>query len=316
MAEADVQPPALIHSTQRYLEGPEATELHTVIIWTNDLSPATKGDGKIWVIYIHGGAWRDPAVDSMAFEPTVSNLWTSSKNSAIGAFASINYRLSPYPSHAQKPSNPNDSSRNVHHPAHLLDVANALLYLDEQYGIANRYILAGHSAGATMAFQLSNSYLKDALLPTPTCVLGVAGIYHFDDFVEAHKHIPAYKEIMENAFPDHNVWEDASPSLTKLSGPALWEEAKVIIISHSDADELVEEGQSSTMIKRARSIVQAERVHSIQTTGKHDEVWENEWNIKVGKSRVNHLLSSPSDDNRDAVTFSRMVLLTILILQS
>ncbi|TVY51471.1 Kynurenine formamidase [Lachnellula cervina] len=275
MGEACVQPPALIRSTQRYQEGPESTELHTVDIWTSDSSPATKGDGKTWVIFIHGGAWRDPTVDSKAFEPTVSELWTSSKSSSIGAFASINYRLSPYPSHAQKPSNPNDSSRNVHHPAHLLDVSNALLYLDEQYGIANRYILAGHSAGATIAFQLRNPYLKDALLPSPACVLGVAGIYHFDDFVEAHKHIPAYKEMMGNAFPDHNVWEDASPPITKLSGDALWEDARVIVISHSDEDELVEKGQSSTMVKRARSITQAERVYSIQTTGKHDELWEN-----------------------------------------
>ena len=163
----------------------------------------------------------------------------------------------------------------MHHPVHLLDVAHALLYLDEQYGIANRYILAGHSAGATMAFQLRNSYLKDALLPAPACVIGIAGIYHFDDFVEAHKHIPAYKELMENAFPDHNVWEDASPSITKLPGLALWEDARVIVVSHSDGDELVEKGQSSIMIKRARSIAQAKRVHWIETTGKHDEVWEN-----------------------------------------
>jgi kynurenine formamidase len=206
----------------------------------------------------------------------VSELWKLSKSSSIGAFASINYRLSPYTSHPENLSKPDDPSRNVHHPAHLLDVAQALLYLDQQYGIANRYILAGHSAGATMAFQLRNSYLKDAELPKPVCVIGIAGIYHFDDFVEAHKEIPAYKEIMENAFPDQSAWEDASPPIAKLAGLALWEQANTIVISHSDGDELVEKGQSSTMIKRARSIAQAEeRVHWIETSGKHDEVWEN-----------------------------------------
>jgi acetyl esterase/lipase len=198
------------------------------------------------------------------------------KQSSIGAFASINYRLSPYPSHPENPSKPDDPSRNVHHPAHLLDVAHALLYLEEEYGIAGRYILAGHSAGATMAFQLHNSYLKDVELPIPACVIGIAGIYHFRDFVEAHKEISAYKELMENAFPDHSVWDDASPPITQRPGLALWEQAKVIVISHSDDDELVEKGQASTMIKRAHSIAQAkERVHELEVLGKHDEVWEN-----------------------------------------
>jgi len=127
-----------------------------------------------------------------------------------------------------------------------------------------------------MAFQVRNNYLKDALLPEPACVIGIAGIYHFNDFVEAHKGISAYKELMENAFPDHGVWEEASPPITKLPGLALWEESKVIVLSHSDGDELVEKGQSLTMIKRARRIAQAEeRVHWMETSGKHDEVWEN-----------------------------------------
>jgi kynurenine formamidase len=149
------------------------------------------------------------------------------------------------------------------------------LYLEKEYGIAGRYILAGHSAGATMAFQLHNSYLMDATLPIPVCVIGIAGIYHFKDFVEAHKEISAYKELMENAFPDHSVWDDASPPITQR-GLALWEQAKVIVISHSDDDGLVEKGQASTMIKRAHSIAQAkERVHQLGITGTHDEVWIN-----------------------------------------
>lgn len=158
----------------------------------------------------------------------------------------------------------------------MLDVAHALLYLEKEYGIAGRYILAGHSAGATIAFQLHNSYPEDVKLPIPACVIGIAGIYHFRNFVEAHKDSSAYKELMENAFPDHSVWDDASSSITQRSGLALWEQAKAIVISHSDDDELVEEGQASSMIKRAESIAQAkERVHQLKISGKHDEVWEN-----------------------------------------
>lgn len=224
--------------------------------------------------YIHGGAWRDPAVDSMSFEPAVKELWKSSLNLSIAGFASINYRLSPYPSHPEDPSSPDDLSRNVHYPDHLIDVAQGLLYLEEHYHIDNCYLLAGHSAGATMAFELHNWYMPLRVLPIPAAVLGVAGIYNFEAFIEDHTEIPAYRELMENAFPDKRLWERASPYKNRLPNYAAWEQAKAIIISHSSQDELVEQAQSSYILERARMAPHCkEKVHFLEASGNHDEIW-------------------------------------------
>ncbi|KAF4632550.1 hypothetical protein G7Y89_g5580 [Cudoniella acicularis] len=259
--------------TRHYVKGPEGTELHTVDIWTSSAASTAK-EGKVWVIFIHGGAWRDPEVDSKAFRPAISVLESSKSMSAIAGFASINYRLSPYPTNARNPSKPGDLSRNVHHPEHLLDVGHALQYLDEHYGIANNYVLVGHSAGAALAFQLHQSYFPEPL-PHPSCVLGIAGIYDFEAFVEAHKEISACQEIMENAFPARSTWEQASPNKSQLPGLALWEQAKTVVISYSNQDELVENGQASLMLERASTISKAaERVHELKTSGKHDEIWQ------------------------------------------
>lgn len=194
----------------------------------------------------------------------------------IAGFASINYRLSPYPSHPNNPSSPDDLSRNVHYPSHLQDVGQALIYLEEQYQIANRYLLVGHSAGATTAFELHNWYFPHKSLPRPAAVLGVSGIYHFDAFVQAHSEIPAYKELIENAFPDIASWDKASPYTNRLPDHAIWEHAKVVIVAHSDNDELVEKGQATSMLERARTTPHVkEKVQFLKASGSHDEIWQS-----------------------------------------
>ncbi|KAH8652798.1 Alpha/Beta hydrolase protein [Tricladium varicosporioides] len=257
---------------EKYLDGTQSTELHTVETWT---PKSNSEDAGTWIIYIHGGAWRDPMVDSRSFEPVVAMLENSPLKDSISGFASINYRLSPYPTHPESPSKPEDPSRNVHYPDHLLDIGRALSYLDEKYKIDNKYMLVGHSAGATMAFELHNSYFPEKSLPQASCVLGVAGIYNFEKFVENHKEILAYKELMENAFPDKSLWDKASTT-SRLPGKALWEMAKQIVISHSEEDELVENEQASLMLDRASVVHNAsQRVHGLKASGKHDEIWES-----------------------------------------
>ena len=245
--------------------------------------------------YVHGGAWRDPAVDSLSFEPAVKELWKSSLKLSIAGFASLNYRLSPYPSHPDDPSSPDDPSRNVHYPDHLIDVAQGLLYLEEHYHIANRYILVGHSAGGTMAFELHNWYMPLRMLPVPAVVLGVAGIYNFEAFIENHSEIPAYRELIENAFPDKRLWERASPYKNRLPNYAAWEQAEAIIIAHSDQDELVEKAQSSYMLERARMAPHCKKkVHFLEASGAHDEIWGSGYILAglITKS-IEILLSTP-----------------------
>lgn len=255
-------------SQARYVSGEESTVLHTVDVWQPEGSTDIEsGVDKVWLIYIHGGAWRDPLVDSKSFGPAVNELWNSSSKTLIAGFASINYRLSPYPDHPELPSSPEDPSRNVHYPSHVSDIEQALLYLEDQYRINDRYLLVGHSAGATMALELQKGFL-----PTPIAVLGIAGIYDFEGLIKAHSH-PAYREFMESAFPDRSLWKKAAP-YTNFSPDNLYEIAKVVIISYSDDDELVETRQATSMLERiASGPLSKEQVHVLKASGNHDEIW-------------------------------------------
>ncbi|CZR62044.1 uncharacterized protein PAC_11941 [Phialocephala subalpina] len=263
--------------TKPYPNGSDATKLNTVDIWLPEPTPATDAAhrNKVWVIYIHGGAWRDPEVDSKSFAPAINVLRKSSSANSFAGFAAINYRLSSYPQHPRDPSSPDDPSRNVHHPTHVLDVAHALLYLQEQYHIDGRYILVGHSAGATMAFQLHQSLLLGKALPKPSSVLGIAGIYNFESFVESHSGISAYKEIMHNAFPERKSWDEAAPYSSDRNKETLWEHAPIVVISRSEVDELVEKAQASFMFERARSMPKATEVHFLEASGAHDQIWSS-----------------------------------------
>ncbi|KAF8865475.1 alpha/beta-hydrolase [Acephala macrosclerotiorum] len=268
----------LSHLTTPYPNGSDATKLNTVDIWLPASAPHIDavGESKVWVVYIHGGAWRDPEVDSKSLVPAINVLRNSSSRDSFAGFAAINYRLSSYPQHPRDPSTPNDLSRNVHHPTHVLDVAHALLYLQEQYQIDGCYMLVGHSAGATMAFQLHQSLLPGKALPRPSSVLGIAGIYNFESFVESHSGISAYKEIMDNAFPEREIWDEASPHSSDRNKETLWEHAPIVVISRSVDDELVEKAQASLMLERARSIPRAtEKVHFLEESGAHDQIWSS-----------------------------------------
>lgn len=166
-----------------------------------------------------------------------------------------------------------DPARNVHYPAHLQDVEQALLYLDNQYQISGRYLLAGHSAGATLAFELHNT--PTYKVPAPAGLLGIAGIYHFEEFLKAHSTSPVYQQFMENAFPDRASWEKAAPC-TNQEPAAAWEDARAVIIAHSDQDELIEKEQALLMLERVRlSTHGKERVHFLEASGLHDEIWQS-----------------------------------------
>jgi len=206
----------------------------------------------------------------MTFQPTVMDLWNSPMKNTIAGFASINYRLSSYASHSNNPSSPEDPSRNVQYPSHLSDVENALLYLDKEFQISNHYLLIGHSAGATMALELQNPFL-----PIPAGLLCVSGIYNFESFIKSHSAIPAYQEIMENAFPDKSLWEKASPYTSYLLD-LLYEKARMVVISHSEEDELLERMQPLYMLQRLdKGHLPKTNVHYLEASGAHDEIWRS-----------------------------------------
>lgn len=127
------------------------------------------------VIFIHGGAWRDP-----------NNTYDDFKEFAVDANAfGVNYRLLP----------------EVKHPAHLEDVEAAIAYIKAQYGVSE-YSVVGHSAGATLALQLRE---------TPQRLFLLDGIY---DLAELISEYPDYRSFVDEAFdcPGDSVFPFTSPA--------------------------------------------------------------------------------------------------------
>ncbi|TGO12899.1 hypothetical protein BTUL_0080g00190 [Botrytis tulipae] len=240
---------------------------------------------KIWVIYIHGGAWRDPLVTSSSFIPTINSLVTSSVESKIASFASINYRLSSHPSFPQDSSStPRHEYRNARHPDHLQDICSALSYLQSKYSIEDQYLLVGHSCGATLSMQISmgKEYLhscgisdEDLNFKLPRYVLGVAGIYDLRLLRETHPH-PAYNEFLTQAFgSDEKLWDEVSPA--RFSNfEEIGKSEKILAFTTSPDDELVDEIQIDVMVQNLQGINGGVVVKNLKNhlKGTHNKIWE------------------------------------------
>ncbi|CAL5870882.1 uncharacterized protein PFLUO_LOCUS5123 [Penicillium psychrofluorescens] len=253
------------------------------VLQTISVTPLARQDG-YWVIYIHGGAWRDPTVTSASFDATESILRKSS-DLPIAGYASISYRLSAHPNHPQDPkSTPSDEFRDAKHPDHIRDVEAALTLLQNTYGFGSRYILVGHSCGATLAFQTvmgavaghrEQSFTGDAnepgagaetvfsspgslpprLTTHPTAIVGVAGIYDMRKLRDTHREISAYREFIEGAFgTDEKLWDAVSPAQVVGSRGVEggWKVGRLAVLAHSRDDELVDEAQLDSMRESLR----------------------------------------------------------------
>lgn len=124
---------------------------------------------------VHGGAWRSPNETAENFlSPVLSTMYSSpfynpGATQQIAGWASINYRLSPHPKYPQNPNTTDPYElRDAKHPEHIRDVRSALRLLQKTYGFGRRYILAGHSCGATLSFQ--------CVMPEFDCNTGDSGI--------------------------------------------------------------------------------------------------------------------------------------------
>ncbi|KAF2706552.1 hypothetical protein K504DRAFT_458949 [Pleomassaria siparia CBS 279.74] len=203
-----------------------ATRLQTLDLWLprplSESDPATT----VFILYIHGGAWRDPTQDAACILPTLAHLSPSSTYSTtphrashpalshIAGIASLDYRLSPYANHATDPSSPDDSSRNAKWPDHVHDVRRAVRFLAKFYGLGRRHgwIGVGHSCGATLLAQLVSGLGSDNTIngnddsntstgaeeeeeevvvgstvdQGPTALILIAGIYSLPRLLENH----------------------------------------------------------------------------------------------------------------------------------
>ena len=227
--------------------------------------------------YVHGGAWRDPQVTSKAILPTLKYL--DPFKLGIAGIVSINYRLSPYPSHPTDPSKLDDETRNIQHPIHIEDILTGLEKILSIHNFGSNYILIGHSCGATLAFQTLMSKWEsrsqgNSHISPPSAVIGLEGIYDTKLLLETHTH-PAYREFIEAAFGTEEAqWKDASPTSGKYS--TTWKEGRIVVLAHSSDDELVDWNQTERMSdvlwkekrKERRDVV-------IKLKGKHDEIWQD-----------------------------------------
>jgi len=243
--------------------------------------------------YIHGGAWRDPAISSESFDPALYFLLDHPIVDNIAGFASINYCLSPYPSHSTCPSSPDDAARNAKHPDHIQDVLTALTFLQSEYGFGKRYLLVGHSCGATLAFQVTMGEWQAhgaAPISMPQGVLGLEGIYDLVALRDTHIDIPVYQDIIENAFGSEKNWEEASP--TSISIRETWTNARLAVLAHSVNDELVDQEQLRRMaaaFKAGNGSGREDLVLSLE--GKHDDIWRNGWELAQSiVTALQHLL--------------------------
>lgn len=299
---------------------------------------------KTWLIYIHGGAWRDPAISSASFTPAATNLLqraaatetatkteTSTDTSpetetasgggasdganSLAGLVSLNYRLSPHPSHP--PASPADAvARGVRHPQHVADVRAALAFLgrvgvlgggsgdggaereeerEGKGGKANaKWVLAGHSCGATLAFQAVMHPVRWGLgevggegWDKPAALVGFNGLYDLAGFIDAppegYAHLrDGYREFVEGAFgADERAWRGACPATTEGKWVGEWigagagDEAKgekVVVLVQSREDTLVPWEQLEAMRARLGSEGQV-GVKVMEATGNHDDVW-------------------------------------------
>lgn len=111
----------------------------------------------------------------------------------------------------------------------------------------------------------------------PQAILGMAGIYNLRLLRDSHKDISAYQEFIEGAFGgDENVWDAVSPGVV---GVDAWEEGRVVVLAHSESDELCDIAQSEGMKQRLGGWEEGgssgqRKVHFLSIEGKHDEAWE------------------------------------------
>lgn len=234
--------------------------------------------------YIHGGAWRDPTIKSDSFD-NVAKILRTSPGLPISGIASISYRLSAHPNHPQdEEKTPGNEYRNAKHPDHIRDVEAALAFLQNTYSFGPRYILVGHSCGATLAFQavmgsvadhreqsfsgganddgggaqqvsMSPGPLPPKLSAQPVAIVGVAGIYDLRRLQDAHRDISAYREFIEGAFGNGvMLWDAVSPA--QMGGSrgveGGWKTGRLVVLAHSKDDELIDEGQVEGMREALR----------------------------------------------------------------
>lgn len=272
---------------------PETSELIGTVIKS---IPSSHPQSRLpqWHVHIHGGAWRDPYLSSASIEADVAHAF-STPDTPISAIASINYTLSPFPTHPKLPYDPSkgdhsDPAREAVHPMHVNDVLHAFALL-RSFGLTDdSYILTGHSCGSCLAFQSTlqppSHWGFDSLSapPRPAAQCGFNGLYDLPDLVHnlgtSHANLKdVYENLQSIAFgPDQSKWPAASPA--RVDSEGLAERAKegnapkLVLLDQSSEDQLVPMNQTDKLEKRLREVHGMKVVRGKRCTGRHAAPWE------------------------------------------
>ncbi len=256
--------------------------------------PGTAAGLPSCLVHVHGGAWRDPHLTARSIEPTVAHAFADAERAGrITAVASLNYTLSPFPTHPTLPyarADHTDPAREAQHPDHVHDVLRGLQQLRSLGLRDDSYVLSGHSAGACLAFQavLASPSVhglgEDLDAPRPAALIGLNGLYDLPDLVDgldaSHAHLRGeYESLLSQAFgSDQSHWPAASPARFDPGQIARrirdGRAPRVVVLDQSTEDQLVPFGQLRRMQARLIAAEVPKVVIGQRCTGKHAEPWE------------------------------------------
>ena len=249
-----------------------------------------------YLVHVHGGAWRDPELTSASIEPTAAQAFSGVDVAfPIVAIASINYRVSQFPTAPTSPydastADPSDPAREAVHPQHLMDVLHGLALL-QSFGLGDKsYILSGHSCGACLALQASLlpplyfGLENMPVAPCPAAVLGLNGLYDLPGLVYAldppHEHLRAdYESMLSNAFGvDESTWAAASPARFDPSSIAdrvrKGKAPRLVVLDQSTEDQLVPMSQRDALAANLANANGLRVAPGHRCTGRHATAWQ------------------------------------------
>ena len=264
--------------------------------------PTLQTPGRLprWHVHVHGGAWRDPQLSATSIEAAVAHAFHKGLDGTewsgpIDAIVSMNYTLSPFPTHPTLPydpksSDPRDPAREAQHPTHVQDVLHRYALL-RSLGLTDRsYILSGHSCGACIAFQSALQPTRHwgvidlPEIPQPAALLGMNGLYDLPNLVyglgDSHAHLKeVYADLQTIAFgADECTWPAASPA--RVDADELAKRLQdgrappLVVVDQSSQDQLVPMNQVEQMKQQLDKIQGLRVVRGNRCVGEHAAPWK------------------------------------------
>ncbi|WQF89868.1 Putative alpha/Beta hydrolase [Colletotrichum destructivum] len=256
--------------TTTYQYGPNVLQTYDVYIPSASANE-TIAAKKHWLVWIHGGFYRDFAQNSTGINAAIASLEANSSDvlaTQVAGIASLNYRLSALPG-VQPNNTPPNELQNARWPDHLTDAVAALKDLNEHYPIDGNYVLSGHSVGAQISFFAALETLNDPSVPKPAVVLGISGIY---DYPQLHVTHPSYDSLVLNAMRQDQLVE-ASPAKVDAGRYAALD-VEAFVLAHSRDDGLVPWDQLEAIEATLDSLPELEsKTHVVELQGAHNDIW-------------------------------------------